>query len=1212
MGVTFTKEQQQVIDLRNRNILVSAAAGSGKTAVLVERIITRLTKDESPLNVDQLLIVTFTSAAAAEMKERIHNAIEKALEDNQENEHLQRQATLIHQAQITTIHQFCLSVIKDYFHTIDLDPGFRVGEEGELKLLQQDVVNDVLEIEFQEGKPEFMSFVECFSPGKDDKNLDELILQLYKFSRSYPNPNVWLDLCAEQYAVASAKELEEKSYVQELIAEIHENLKQMQDLIKHGMKICEMDDGPAAYLVTLEADLETLEPLFEAKTFSEMRNVLGILKFAKLASNKDKTVDEKKMLHVKAIRKEIKEYVKYLMENYFYDDISMLAKDMASMYSSVKMLTDLVKRFADKFTEEKKAKNLIDFNDMEQYALRILTKEVEGILVPSEVAESYQQKFAEVMIDEYQDSNYVQEAILTSVSGVSKGIYNVFMVGDVKQSIYRFRLSRPELFMEKFNTYGTEDCEKQRIDLHKNFRSRREVLDSTNYMFHQIMLSSFGGIDYDEEAALYVGADYEEKPGNETEVLLIDMPESKSKERIEVEAETIARRIKELMATHTVYDKKLGVYRSIQYGDIVILTRSAKGWTDIFTEVLTRAGIPTYACSKEGYFEAQEVQIALNYLQILDNPKQDIPFTAVLTSMFARVNSEELAIIRSSCDAKNMYDCVCNYVENGEMKELKERLSNFLLTYESFRNRVPYMAIHVLLWQILEETGYHDYVSALPAGEQRAANLEMLVEKAIAFEGTSYKGLFNFVRYIEQLKKYSVDYGEANIMDENTDVVNLMTIHKSKGLEFPVVFVAGMGKQFNLKDTSDKLVLHSELGIGVEAIDPVLRTKAPTFFRKIVQLRAKRESVAEELRVLYVAMMRAKEKLILTGATQELEKELENLATLGGRNERQLSYYDLTNAKKYLDWIIPALYRNQCFAGVLEQYGIEAPFQNPLFMEEIPVVARQITLEELTEKEVEEQIANQITKEALQHWDTEAVYDGEMKAQIAEQFAYSYPYEESQVMKQKLSVSELKKRSFIDEQNEGEEIFKEEEVIPLLPKFLQKEEELTGASKGTAYHKLLELLDFTKDYDGETLTKTITKLVTDGFLTEEMAACICTEEILAFLHSSIGKRVQMASRNGTYFAEQPFVIGREAKEVYPETNSEEYILVQGIVDVYFEEDGQLIVLDYKTDRVREADELVKRYHTQLEYYADALYKLTGKPVKEKVIYSFALQEEILC
>ena len=1208
MGVKFTEEQQQVIDLRNRNILVSAAAGSGKTAVLVERIITRLTKDASPLNVDQLLIVTFTEAAASEMKERIHAAIEKALEEHPENVHLQRQATLIHQAQITTIHKFCLSVIRDYFHTIDLDPGFRVGEEGELKLLQQDVVCDVLEMAFQEADPQFLSFVECFSTGKDDKNLEELILQLYKFSRSYPNPNTWLDLCAEQYKIESAEELEAKPYVQELLAEIQDNLSQMKILLEYGIRICETDDGPAAYVKTLNSDLEVLEPLLEARNFTELRNAITGIKWVRMASNKDKTVDERKISLVKGIREEVKEYTKKLVGNYFYDDIENLTEDMMYMHSNMQMLSGLVQRFADQFALEKKKKNLIDFNDMEQYALQILTREEDGDFIPTEVAESYQQKYAEVMIDEYQDSNYVQEAILTSVSGVSNGNYNVFMVGDVKQSIYRFRLSRPELFMGKFNTYSIEDSETQRIDLHKNFRSRREVLDSTNFIFHQIMIPRFGGIDYDDKAALHVGADYEDKPGNETEVLLVEMPESKANERIEIEAEAIARRIKELMGNHTIFDKKLDGYRPIQYGDIVILTRSAKGWTDVFTKILSQAGIPTYACSREGYFEAQEIQVALNYLQILDNPRQDIPFTAPLTSMFAGVSSEELAVIRSSSDAKSMYDCVCSYAENGDKLELKEKLCSFLMTFENFRNRVPYTAIHVLLWQILEETGYLDYVSALPGGEQRAANLEMLVEKAIAFEGTSYKGLFNFVRYIEQLKKYAVDYGEANIMDESVDVVNLMTIHKSKGLEFPVVFVAGMGKQFNMQDTKKSLVVHSELGVGVDVIDPVRRTKAPTLLKKIIQLKEKRETAAEELRVLYVAMTRAKEKLILTSVVEDLEKELSDCVVLQGNKEMQLPYYNLTKAKKYLDWIIPALYRNKCFANVLEQYQIEAPFQNPFFQEEIPAIARRITLEELSEKETKEQVISHIKKELLQQWNTDVLYDSEMKEQIANQFGYTYPHEKSQVIKQKLSVSELKKRVYMEE--EGEEVFKEEEVIPLLPRFLQEEEELTGASKGTAYHKLLEILDFTKDYDEETLSQTIARFVEDGILTEEMASCIRISEILNFLRSSIGKRVQTACRNGTYFAERPFVMGIAAKRVYQEVDSEEYILVQGIVDVYFEEEGQLVVLDYKTDKVCHGSQLIERYHAQLEYYAEALENLTKKTVKEKVIYSFALQEEL--
>lgn len=1208
MGVTFTKEQQQVIDLRNRNILVSAAAGSGKTAVLVERIITRLTKDENPLNVDELLIVTFTEAAASEMKERIHGAIEKALEKQPDNLHLQRQATLIHQAQITTIHKFCLSVIRDYFHTIDLDPGFRVGEEGELKLLKKDVAEAVLEAAYEEGKPEFLNFVESFASGRDDRKLEELMLHLYEFSRSYPNPETWLDSCAEQYHVQSVEELETKPFVQEIMEEVRQCLEDVQKLLELGISVCHEEDGPAVYSDTLQSDLILVCNLLSTSSYRIMWEKLQEVKWMKLAACRDKMVSERKIQQVKDIRDEVKGLVKNITEQYFFDSPAEIQKEMAQSQENMQTLTNLVKAFADAFSEEKRRKNLIDFNDMEQYALQILTREENGEYVPSVVAESYQEKFAEVMIDEYQDSNLVQEAILTSVSCVSKGIYNIFMVGDVKQSIYRFRLSRPELFMEKFHTYSLEDSKKQRIDLHKNFRSRREVLDSTNFIFEQIMIPQFGGIAYDEKAALYVGADYASQEGNDTEVLLLDAEGCKMEERMELEAESVAKRIKELMASHMVFDKKTESYRKLRYSDIVVLTRSLKGWTDVFGSVLNQAGIPTYTSSKEGYFQTQEIQIMLAYLRILDNPRQDIPFTAVLTSMFGGFTSEELAIIRSFEETKSMYEAVCGYAKFGGKAELRERLQAFLVTYESFRKRVPYTAIHVLLWQILEETGYGDYMAAFPGGEQRTANLEMLVEKAVAFEGTSYKGLFNFVRYMDQLQKYDVDYGEANLLDENHDVVSLMSIHKSKGLEFPIVFVVGMGKQFNMQDTRQSIVVHPDMGVGIDAIDSTLRIKAPTLLKKAIQQKVQRESKAEELRVLYVAMTRAKEKLILSGATADLEKDLSHLASMVSRKEKELPYYNLTKANKYMDWVLPALIRNQCFTDVLSQYEMHVPYQNPLFRRDVPIQVRKITIDDLVDLDLEEQFEEEITKKMLQQWDTSQVYDEEMKEQIKAQFSYCYPYHEDAGVKQKLSVSELKKRAYHEE--EGTEVFKEEEVIPLLPKFLQEEEELAGASRGTAYHKLLELLDFTKVYDAEGLKCEIAEKEQAGLLTEEMAVCISQEEILGFLNSHVGHRMHQASVNGKCFAEQPFVLGIEASKVYPEVNSDEMLLVQGIIDVYFEEEDGLVVLDYKTDKVFRAQELVERYHAQLDYYAQALERLTGKRVKEKMIYSFALQSEI--
>ena len=1208
MGVKFTEEQQQVIDLRNRNILVSAAAGSGKTAVLVERIITRLTKDDRPLNVDELLIVTYTEAAAAEMKERIHHAIEKALEEEPDNVHLQRQSTLIHQAQITTIHKFCLSVIRDHFHTIDLDPSFRVGEEGELKLLKHDVADAVLEAAYESEDSAFLDFVESFAFGKDDRKLEELIFQLYEFSRSYPNPKRWLDSCYNQYHIKSVDELEQSTFVQDIMEDMQLCFGDMQRLLEFGISICEDEDGPAVYKDALHSDWKFLKELQVASSFTKLQDLLTQVKWAKLSACRDKTVDENKIQQVKNVREEVKELVKSVTKQYFYDDVSELQKELLKSEKNMKTLTELVKVFADSFLEEKRQKNLIDFNDMEQYALQILTCEKDGVLVPSAVAETYQAKYAEVMIDEYQDSNLVQEAILTSVSGVSKGVYNIFMVGDVKQSIYRFRLSRPELFMEKFHTYSLEDSNKQRVDLYKNFRSRREVLESTNFIFEQIMIPEFGGIAYDEKAALYVGADYEKRDGNETELLLVEGINCKTEERMEMEAESVAKRIKEFMQGYKVYDRQTETYRSLKYSDIVILTRSLKNWTDVFRTIFNQEGIPTYTSSKEGYFETQEIRLILAYLRILDNPRQDIPFAAVLTSVFGNFSSEELAIIKNYGSGKSLYDVVKTYAENGEQDEIRKKLIRFLNTYEQIRFRVPYTAIHTLLWQIMEETGYGDYMSAMPGGEQRTANLEMLVEKAIAFEGTSYKGLFNFVRYIEQLQKYEVDYGEVNLTDENMDAVCLMSIHKSKGLEFPIVFVVGMGKQFNTQDTRQSIVVHPELGVGIDSIDPELRVKSPTLLKKVIQQKVMRESKEEELRVLYVAMTRAKEKLILSGSTVDLEKDLQRYAFIMEQEAKELPYYTLTKANKYLDWVIPALIRNQCITELLGRYRISAPFQNPLYFAQIPISVKRITEDDLIYAEIAEEIEEQFTREVLEQWDTSEVYDEQIKSQIEEQFSYRYPYQEEAIVKQKLSVSELKKKAYMEE--DGQSFFGEEEVIPLLPKFLQEEKELTGASKGSAYHKVLEILDFKKSYDLESLELAIKEKFHQGLLSKEMLMCIRAEDILVFLQSPVGQRMQQAALAGKCFAEQPFVLGIEAKELYIDMDSDENLLIQGIIDVYFEEEDGLVVLDYKTDKVKSAKELIDRYQAQLVYYAQALERLTGKSVKEKIIYSFALEKEI--
>ena len=764
--------------------------------------------------------------------------------------------------------------------------------------------------------------------------------------------------------------------------------------------------------------------------------------------------------------------------------------------------------------------------------------------------------------------------------------------------------------MEKFHSYRIGEGKQQRIDLYQNFRSRREVLQSTNFVFEQIMTPDFGGMEYDERAALHVGAPYEERPGNETELLVADLPDFKSDERMELEAELIAKKIQDIKKYHQVFDKDTGTYRNVKNSDIVILTRSPKSWNEVLSKVLEEAGIPSYTGSREGYFQTQEIRLLLNYLRILDNPRQDLALASILTSMFVGLDTEELAVLRSETTRRSLYECVLEYREEGFNEILKGKLIKFLCLFEDFRKRVPYTAIDTLLWQIIEESGYGIYTSALQGGAQRSANVEMLLEKAVAFEGTSYKGLFNFVRYIEQLEKYEIDYGEADILDEKMDVVRLMSIHKSKGLEFPIVFVAGLGKQFNMQDQKSSVLIHPEWGIGIDCIDPSLRTKVPTILKEAIRQKTLREMLAEELRILYVAMTRAKEKLILTAGIADLEKRMLSLGILQYRQETKLPYYSLVQGKTFLDWILPALCRNKCCENLLEEYRMPVNFGHELYQKALPVVVKRCMFEDLMFAEAEAEFQEYFTREMLSKWNTNMTYDEGMKEQIEEQFGYVYSYQKEQSIKQKLSVSELKKRLY--EETESELAFKEEPIIPLLPKFLQEEETLQGASRGSAYHKFLETLDFTKEYDTEILKAELVYQQEKGLLTKEMSSCIRIKDILAFLHSEVGQRVQCASKKGMCHMEQPFVLGLMARDVYPEQDSEETILVQGIIDLYFEEEEGLVVLDYKTDRISEPEELKGRYQTQLRYYSEALERITGKKVKERIIYSFALGIAIPC
>ena len=966
MGMKWTEEQQKVITLRDRNILVSAAAGSGKTAVLVQRILSKIMDPEKPVDIDRLLIMTFTRAAAGEMRERIEKALDQALAADPDNEHLQRQMMLIHTAQITTIDGFCSYVIRNYFHLIGLDPGYRTADEGELKLLQEDVLKELFEDYYAEGDEKFTAFVECYAAGKSDEGLKEHVLDLYNASMSNPWPDEWLDGCVANYQLDPEKGIAGTPWFHYLWDIVDSALKEAGELAENAMEICMEPEGPDLYQDALQSDLlliRKLQELSVKQDYDEMTRNLQNLSFARLSGKKMEGVSDQLKNLVKDIREDEKGILKDLGSKYFQCTLEELTELTQASAEPLKMLVKLTRDFTERFSLKKREKNVLDFSDMEHFALDILLKKDGDTYTPSQAARELSEKYDEVMLDEYQDSNLVQEILMQNVSGWVNDRKNIFMVGDVKQSIYRFRLARPELFMEKYHSYSLTESKEQRIDLHKNFRSRPEVLESVNFIFRQIMGQDLGGIDYDEAAALYPGASFPEGEDPEfikTEVLLVekdgvilednDEADAPENER-ELEALAIADRIREMVGHDRILDKETGEYRPVQYGDIVILLRSAAGWAETFGEVLGARGIPSYTASRTGYFSTTEVVTLLNYLRVLDNPLQDIPLTGVLRSPIAGCTTEDLAELRIAYPEGMIYECVKAFVEEyrehrimeEEKRRLGEKLSHFMDTVNTLRDMAAYTPVHQLILEVLERTGYGSYAKAMPDGAQRSANLNMLVEKAMEYEKTSYRGLFNFVRYIQKLQQYQVDYGEVNLSGAGESAVQIMTIHKSKGLEFPVVFAAGMGKRFNFRDMNASILIHPELGIGADAILPDKRIIAASLCKQIIRRELLKESLGEELRVLYVALTRAKEKLILCGAVGDLENQIMALSVLRDNKEELISLGMRMRGKCYWDYVLPALARHRCMNGIFQEYGIFMNRNNPLYGDASEFVVKKIT-----------------------------------------------------------------------------------------------------------------------------------------------------------------------------------------------------------------------------------------------------------------------------
>ena len=1228
MAINWTKEQKAVIESRNRNLLVSAAAGSGKTAVLVERIIRMITEGENPLDIDQLLVMTFTKAAADEMRERVLLAVDEKLKEDPENGHLQMQAAMIPYARITTIDSFCLGIIREHYNQLDIDPAFRVGDEGELLLLRGSVMEQLLEDYYEAGDEEFSRFVETYATGKSDRGIEDHIMAVYNFSGSNPWPEKWLEACEkelEDYEEGSDDRLMETEWMRFLMWDVAMQTGEFCAQLKEALAVCDEENGPAAYIPMLTSDLRMLQAIGNAKDYGCLNELLGSASFDRLASIRSKEIDADKKSFVTGCRDRVKKAVGKLRDLYCFESIETVVRDLRGTAGAVRMLLRLAGEFHDRYQEAKQEKNLVDFGDLEHYALEVLLEETgEGERTPSAAADELSRQFEEILVDEYQDSNDVQEALIHAISRERFGTPNVFMVGDVKQSIYKFRLARPELFLKKYESYPREDGLYQTIELHQNFRSRDSVLSGINEVFYQIMTKGLGGILYTEDAALHPGAVFEpteETVGGKLELHMVNTGGGLLKQleadpaddytSREMEAKLIAARMKKLINPETglkVWDKKEKRYRTACYGDMVILLRSLSGFAEDFVNILMNEGIPAYAERRTGYFTAIEVETVLCFLSIIDNPMQDIPLAAVLKSPIVGATDEELASLMAvfkrtakKGQDRGIYGAWMYYLENcpedEREGELYGKLAAFSDELADYRRIAGYLSIHELLYIIYENTGYYDYIAAMPAGEARQANLDMLVEKASAYEKTSYSGLFHFIRYIENLKKYDTDFGEAALAgDDNT--VRILSIHKSKGLEFPVVFLAGMGKKFNKQDLYGKILIDPDLGIATDYLDLELRVKTPTLKKNVLRRRLELEALGEELRVLYVAMTRAKEKLIMTGTDRYLDKKLERFSDIK-RTAGQIPFTILSTADSFLDWLLMSLSGKLSESALLSDAGAETGL----------MTVRSYSVADLVGVEIEHQAEKKLSKEELLNFDCARIYDEAYAAGISAAFAYRYPHTADIGLHTKLSVSELKKQGqLIDEE--------ESTFLPTIPAFLLEEsgkkDQGGGAFRGTAYHRALELLNFPGMKTISDVEMALDTFRREKYMDEESLSLLDAGILWNFLSSPLGRRMSAAQAKGLLYKEQQFVIGIPAREMEV-CSSDELVLIQGIIDAYMEEEDGLVLIDYKTDHVVRGREslLTERYGIQLEYYKRALEQMTGKKVTEKIIYSLTLQEEIV-
>lgn len=1202
----FSPKQLEIIDARDCNVLVSAAAGSGKTTVLVERIVQRILRDG--IDIDRMLVLTFAKAAAGEMKERIAAAINKAIEADPANERLQKQAALIYNAQITTIDSFCLSIVKNNFAEIGIEPDFRLATEAEMTFIIDEVLDDTIEEILADRNIEHIEdFLNRFESKDSIKKIKAGIMGTYKEASKAPFPFDYLEEHRHDYDAKSFEELLTTDWMKELCIEIDKGIENSLNQAVSLREFCDKN-GPVEYIPIIEKDIEQIRSIVLAKGYTGKYELLsGKIEWTRLANAKN--CDETAKEYAKNVRETYKKAVSKIATAYFSVNPDKLIKRMQENSLVMNALADATTLFMTRLESEKRKRKLITFADMEHMALRILLKKENGVYVPSQTAIDYRSQFDELMIDEYQDSNYIQEALIHSISGEDDGRYDRFMVGDIKQSIYRFRNANPDLFAGKYHQYTKDTGKLRRIDLSMNYRSRDSVIDYTNTVFERIMDEELGGADYNDDSRLYRGGEFAATEcDTKAELLLVHEDRECGLNAEELEALLIARKIHDLIENYQVQDKITGDMRPCRYQDIVILLRSGGSFTEELKRTLEKQSIPAYVTSKSGYFTSNEIVTLLNYLSIINNPDDDIALYGTLTSVFGKMNDNELALLRI-LDKNSLYAALRNAADmdveeivanNQELArldilKLKVKCRDFLDRTNAYRELVPYTPIHELLRVIVRDADYMEYISALPMGEQKVANARMLLNKAEDFEENGFKGLFNFNRYIEKLKKYKSDEGEVVTLDENANVVRIMTMHKSKGLEFPVVILSDLDKGFNHGDEREEVVYHNRYGIGFNYIDVAKHAKYDDLRKKFIISMIKKDSLSEEIRILYVAMTRAKEKLIMTAVADELPEISEIPADKG-----LIPYSDRLSIDSYLDIIGMSRYDDD-WNG---QCSVTDYTYDMLISDEIG--------DRISSKELKEELISK-AKGAVDP-------DNATLLDIRKRLDFEYHHINLKDLYTKTSVSELKMAAIHEGLIEGtmEEVpadflaVHEEEGY--VPSFVEREErEATGTTRGSAYHRVMELLDFEhlgEANDGGWLDEQMKKHIEAGALMEEDYKLVDKRKVCRFATSSLGQRMAAAARVSKLYREQPFVLGITANRLDKSFPADEQVLIQGIIDVFFEEDGDIILMDYKTDRVKEAKELVDRYKTQLDYYEEALTRITGKKVKERLVYSFALEATI--